>query len=616
MAAAAADRRHHDGRPKHFRDKIRLALRVDRAVKLAWISGPAHLIVTVVLQAVQGVLPIVTLYLMKHIVDAVAFALASPNPMDHIHQAVFLIVLSAVVTLVSGLIGAVSGLVSQDQGQRLTDHVQSIIHRRALELDLTHYENPTYYDIMHRAKREGGGRPVMILNSLTGLVQNTVGLVAILGLIVSFSPVMAVALFCAAAPVVIVKLKYSERMYKWQRDRTNAERLVAFYDWMISSIRFAKEIRLFQLGEIFRSRYARLREKLRREQLSLARRQAMAELIAQFAGTTTVFGAFALIARGAIAGRLSVGSVVMYYQAFQRGLSQLRQILVSLAGLYEGNLFLSNLYEFLEQEPRVIDPPDPLPVPRPMRTGIEFQRVRFRYENGTHDVLCDVDLRVAPGEVIALVGENGSGKTTLIKLMCRLYDPTLGRIVLDGQDMRAYAAADLRTQIGVIFQDFAQYPVSARENIWFGDVTRDLGDVAIEQAARESGIHDAIAALPKGYESILGKWLEEGEELSFGQWQKIALARAFLRDAQLIVLDEPTSSLDARSEYDIFCRFRALLHGRSAVLVSHRFSTVRLADRIYVLEHGRVTEHGSHDELVRLGGTYARMYELQASAYR
>jgi ATP-binding cassette subfamily B protein len=491
-----------------------------------------------------------------------------------------------------------------------------VIQTRALELDLAHYENATYYDIMHRAKREGAGRPAMILSSLTGLVQNTIGLLAILGLIVSFSPVMAIALFFAATPVVVVKLAYSERMYKWQRERTNTERLVAFYDWMISGIRFAKEIRLFQLGDLFRSRYGRLRVQLRRERLDLARKQTVAELVAQTAGTATVFAAFAAIARGAVVGKLTVGAVVMYYQAFQRGLSQLRQILVSLAGLYEGNLFLSNLYEFLEQKPQVVDPESPRPVPRPMVSGIEFHGVHFRYENNNHEVLTDACLRIAPGEVIALVGENGSGKTTLIKLMCRLYDPTHGAITLDGRDIREYAATELRAQMGVIFQDFAQYPVSARENIWFGDVIRDPRDPAIEHAARKSGIHDTLLELPKGYDSTLGKWLEEGEELSFGQWQKIALARAFLRDAQLIVLDEPTSSLDARSEYEIFCRFRDLLEGRSAILVSHRFSTVRLADRIYVLEHGRVTEAGSHAELVARGGTYARMYELQAAAYR
>ncbi len=595
---------------------MRLALRVDRAVRLAWASAPAHLVASTLFQAVQGVMPIVNLYLTKRIVDAVAVALASPSPMDHLHEAVIFVVFAAVVTIVSGLLGAVSGLVSHDQGQRLVDHVQSLIHRRALELDLAHYENPTYYDIMHRAKREGGGRPVMILGNLTSLVQNIIGLFAILGLILSFSRLMAVALFFAAAPVVMVKLRYSERMYQWQRERTNAERLVAFYDWMICGIRFAKEIRLFHLGELFRQRYQRLRVRLRTERLALARRQSIAELAAQFAGTVVVFGAFALIARGAIAHRLTVGSVVMYYQAFQRGLSQVRQILVGLAGLYEGNLFLSNLFEFLEQKPRVVDPPHPRPVPRPMRRGIEFDHVCFRYESGHHDVLTDVDLRIAPGEVVALVGENGSGKTTIIKLICRLYDPCRGRILLDGHDLREYGVADLRGQIGVIFQDFAQYPVTARENIWFGDVSRDEHDSSIVASATKAGIHDAIVALPKGYETILGKWLEEGEELSIGQWQKIALARAFLRDAQLIVLDEPTSSLDARAEYEIFCGFKELLEGRSAILVSHRFSTVRLADRIYVLEHGRITECGTHDELVRRGGTYARMYELQASAYR
>jgi len=306
----------------------------------------------------------------------------------------------------------------------------------------------------------------------------------------------------------------------------------------------------------------------------------------------------------------------MYYQAFQTSLTSLQSMLTGLAGLYEDNLFLTYFYDFLTLEPRLLEPAKPRPVPRPMKEGVVFHDVTFQYPETERTALADISIDIRPGEVAALVGANGSGKTTLVKLLCRLYDPHAGCITIDGVDLREFGTADLRRHISVIFQDFSQYQLTARENIWIGNTSLDPRDAAIETAARDSGAHEVLAALRNGYDTMLGKWFEEGEELSIGEWQKVALARAFVRDSEILVLDEPTSALDPLAEWKVFEHIRELAKGRAVVLISHRFSTVHTADRIHILDQGRIVESGSHDELMRLGGTYARMYEVQARAYR
>ncbi|MGA9350204.1 MAG: ABC transporter ATP-binding protein, partial [Anaerolineae bacterium] len=480
----------------------------------------------------------------------------------------------------------------------------------------SYYESPQYYDTLHRAQQEAPFRPTRILNGLVQVAQSGVSLLAMAGLLFSFHWGVAAILFVGVIPGVLVQLRYAGKMYRWQRQRTSAERRSWYFNWLLTGGMYAKEIRLFGLGSLFIRRFRDLRVQLRREKLEIATRRSVAELAAQASAGLAVFGSFIFIAYQAVQGTITLGDLVMYYQAFQRGQGYLRGVLSGLAGLYEDNLFLSNLYEFLDLKPRVVEPAHPKPVPQPMQAGIVFDRVSFQYPAGTRKVLEDITLTVRPGEVVALVGENGSGKTTLVKLLCRLYDPADGVITLDGMDLRQFEAAALRREISVIFQDYAQYHLTARENIWFGNLDLPPDDERIIAAAQQSGADDVIARLPQGYETTLGRWFEDGEELSIGEWQIIALARAFLRNTQIIVLDEPTSALDAKAEYKVFQKIRQLAEGRTAVLISHRFSTVRMADRIYVLNDGRVIESGSHDELVHLGGTYAHLFEIQAQPYR
>jgi ATP-binding cassette subfamily B protein len=385
---------------------------------------------------------------------------------------------------------------------------------------------------------------------------------------------------------------------------------------MLTGELHAKEVRLFGLGNLFRRRYRDLREMLRREQLRLVKSRSVFDLIAQAGAIMALFGMFAFIASRTIRGFMTLGDMVMYFQAFQRAQGYLQEIMGGLAGLYEDSMFLNHFYDFLDLKPQTALPAHCADVPQPMQVGIALEHVSFRYPAASSEVLHDIELTIRPGEVVALVGDNGAGKTTLAKLLCRLYDPAGGRITVDGIDFRDFDTQALRREITMIFQDYIHYPLTVRENIWIGDVSISPDDDRICFAAQQAGADGTISNLPHGYETVLGNQFDGGVELSIGEWQKVALARAFLREAQLIILDEPTSSMSARMEHEVFHAFRTLLKGRSALIISHRFSTVRMADLICVLKEGRIVESGSHEELIQLGGQYAHLYEIQAQHYR
>jgi ATP-binding cassette subfamily B protein len=378
----------------------------------------------------------------------------------------------------------------------------------------------------------------------------------------------------------------------------------------------AKEIRLFNLGNLFSDRFSALRAKIYKQTLAITTKRAIAGFLSQSLAAILMLAAYGFIVYQSIQGILKIGDLFLYYQAFQRGQQALKGVLGGLSALYEDNLFLANLFEFLELKPKISQPVHPKPVPHPMESGIEFNNVSFQYSTTTRQALKDINLTIKPGEVIALVGENGSGKTTLIKLLCRLYDPTSGNITIDGIDIQNFDITELRRQFSVIFQDYVKYHFTAQENIWLGNTDISPIDDKIILSARRSGADNVIQSLPQGYDTMLGKWFDQGEELSIGQWQKVALARAFLRDSQLIVLDEPTSAMDPKAEAEVFEGFRQLIKDQAAILISHRLSTVKMADRIYVMDKGRIVESGNHEELMQMGGSYAYLFETQAKSYR
>ncbi|MBN1893023.1 ABC transporter ATP-binding protein [bacterium] len=603
-------------RDKNQDHKITRILHLGRALRLVWQNTRGLTIAGSALLFVQGMLPLVSLFLMKLMIDAVAAGMGASDMSTAFGRVAFLIGLAGLTALLSVLFGSLSGLVSEAQSHVITDRVSDMLHVKSVEIDLEYYENPRYFDTLHRAQQEGPSRPTRIVNGLIQVGQNGISLLAMAGLLFSFHWGVAVILFAAVVPGILVRLRYSGTMYQWQHQHTPAERQSWYYHWLLTGDAHAKEIRLFDLGSLFIVRFRELRKQLMHERIEISRKRSIAELSAQIVTTVAIFGSYAFIAYRTVHGAITLGDLVMYTQAFQRGQAFLSQLLGGLAGLYEDSLFLSNFYEFLDLRPKIVSPHRPVPVSKSFKTGIVFDRVSFHYPGGDRKVLEDISLTIRPGEHVALVGENGAGKTTLIKLLCRLYDPSAGVITLNGVDLRQYDIRALRREISVILQDYARYQMTARENIWFGDLSLPDDCGRIVDAARQADADRVIAGLPRGYGTLLGKWFEDGEELSIGEWQKVALARVFLRTAQIIVLDEPTSSLDARAEHDVFRKFRHLAEGRTAILISHRFSTVRMADRIFVLENGGIADSGSHDELMRRGGIYARLFELQAQHFR
>lgn len=587
--------------------------RFARSLRFVWESAPAWTAAEAVLVAAQGLLPLASLLLLKRVIDGTVAGLSSAARGPAFRDVAFAVCLMAGVSLLGAVFRSLAAFVREAQGQAVTDHMYDVIHAKSASVDLGYYENPLYHDTLHRSQKEAPFRPRSMVNAVAETSLHAVALCAMAALLVAFHWAIAAVMFAAAVPGAFFRMRHARRLYRWQRERTRTERKAWYYSWMLTGEAHAGEIRLFGLGPLFMRRFRGLRHILRRERVSLASRRAVADIAAYAGSTAAVLAAYLFIAWKAVEGSISVGALVMYYQAFARGQEYLRGMLGGLASLYEDRLFLSNLHEFLDLENAVREPARPLPVPRPLREGIAFEGVRFRYPGAGRDILDGIDLAVRPGEIAAVVGQNGAGKTTLVKLLCRLYDPSGGKIALDGVDIRDVSLHALRRSIGVIFQDYARYHLTARENIQFGALEADPSDVRVAEAARISGAGEVIAGLPRGFDAFLGKWFEDGEELSAGEWQKLALARSLVREAPVLVLDEPTSALDAGAEHALFERARWRAEGRAVILISHRISSVRMADRIHVLHGGKIAERGTHDELIRAGGIYARLFESQAA---
>ncbi|HJZ47015.1 MAG TPA: ABC transporter ATP-binding protein, partial [Roseiflexaceae bacterium] len=433
----------------------------------------------------------------------------------------------------------------------------------------------------------------------------------------AFNPLIALLLFLATIPSFIAQNKYSKIQFRLLTWRAPESRRMNYLEHVLTVDNSVKEVKLFGLGEPLLQRYNDMFWKIFEEDEHLARRRSWISLFWGMVASVSYYGAYAWVIYEFIAGLIPIGTgLVFYLTLFRNSQGTFQGLFDNINRLYENGLFMDNLFSFLNLTPQMAIATRPRPMPGKISQGVEFRHVWFRYPGRDDWALRDLNLTIAPGEKIALVGQNGAGKTTLIKLLTRLYDPTEGQILLDGVDLREYDLDELRLRIGVIFQDFVKYQLSAKENIGFGQIDR-LDDAArLESSAERGGADTVVAELPQGMETMLGRWFDKGHELSGGQWQKIALSRAFMRDGEVLVLDEPTSALDAEREYEIFQRFRDLTDGKIAVLISHRFSTVRMADRIAVIEDGQISELGSHAELLALGGTYARLFEMQAEGYR
>ena len=497
---------------------------------------------------------------------------------------------------------------------RFTRHVSILVMDHASRLDLASYEDPLFHDKLERARVQATDRIAMI-QALGTVGQQIVAAASLSIGILWFSPWLLALLVAAVVPAFVGESHFAFLGYAQNIRQTPVRRQLDYLRVVGASKESAKELRLFGLSGFLSSRYERLSNQIYDENAGLARRRLWAGAALSLLSTAGYYGAYAYVVYRTVTGALTWGTLQFLTGAIAGTSTNIQNVFSTFSSIADQSLFLTDLVEFLRVGPKIRSKPGALPAPRPIRNGFVFEKVTFRYPGNRRLILDSLDFRLDAGERVALIGENGQGKTTLVKLLTRLYDPTGGRILLDGVDLRDYSMEDLHSQIGVIFQDFMRYEMTARENIAVGRM-EPTPNGQVYQAAQKSRADRVIEKLPKGYEQLLGLRFEGGVDLSGGEWQKIALARAYLRDAQLMILDEPTASLDARSEYEVFQRFSELTEGKTAVLISHRFSTVRMADRIVLLENGRITEQGSHRQLLSLGGQYAAMFELQASSYR
>jgi len=587
-----------------------------RALGLVWVAARRWTLAWAALLVVRGLLPVVTVYLSRTVVNALAETVGSGGDWDTVSRALTPVLLLAAVTLASRILGSISSWVRSAQSELVQDYIQGLIHQQSITLDLAFYESPDYYDRLHRARSEAAYRPLSLLESSGSLIQNGITLVAMAAVLMHFGLWLPLVLVVSALPAFFVLLHYNRRERAWVVRTTPDQRRIWYYDWILTAAQSAAEIRLLHIGPHFKDVYQALRARLRGERLALARDRILSGLAAGVIALAVPGVALGWLIWQAVQGHFTLGDLALFYQAFEQGQGLLRSLLDNLGQIYGNLLFVQDLFEFLALQPQVVDAPEPLPAPTPLRDGIRFEGVTFRYPGSERLALRELDLFVPAGQIVAVVGPNGAGKSTIIKLLCRLYDPDGGRITLDGVDLRGLRLEEARRLVTVLMQEPVRYSGSVAENIAMGDLGRTASRSEIAAAAEAAGAAEVVARLPQGYDTLLGKWFAGGTDLSVGEWQRVALARAFLRRAPIIILDEPTSAMDSWAEAAWMERFAALADGRTALLITHRFTTAMRADLIYVMEEGRIVERGSHDELLALGGRYAASWQAQMRGAR
>jgi ATP-binding cassette, subfamily B, bacterial len=598
---------------KNIRQSLSVFRYSGKALDLVWTTSRSLTLGFAVLALVGGLLPGAIAIVGKLIVDSVVLANRSGLQLDR-QTAINYVYLEAIAII---LLAAVQkGLVVCQSLLRvlLAQRVNELILEKALTLDLAHFEDSEFYDKMSQARSQASSRPLSLITRTFGLCQSALTLVTFSGLLWSFSAWAVVMLIVAAIPAFIAETRFSEHAFRLFRWRSPETRQQHYLETLLAREDYAKEVQLYQLGAMLLERYRAIFNRLYKDDRNLTIQKGLWGYLLGLLSTGAFYLAYAWIVLEAIAGRISLGEMTMYLVVFRQGQSTLANALTSIGGMYEDNLYLANLYEFLEQ---------PMPQAQGKVTegivqdGIRFEHVSFSYPGSARPVLNNISLHLPLGEKLAIVGENGSGKTTLIKLLTNLYTPTSGRILLDGVDLKDWDIDVLRRRIGVIFQNFVQYQFTVGENVGVGDVEQLEDRKEWEIAAEKGMAKPFIDMLPEKFDTQLGKWFKGGQELSGGQWQKIALARAFMRsDADILILDEPTAAMDAEAEMNIFNHFRSLTQDRMVVLISHRFSTVRMADQIIVMANGEIIEQGSHEQLLAAAGRYAHLFALQAAGYQ
>ena len=596
-----------------WQERISALRNVPAVLKIVWDSGPGVVIFGLVSRLFSSLLPVGLLWITKLIIDNI-------NNAVHTHQPVrpgfwWLVVGEFSLAVLNSILLRTIDYSDSLLGDKYTRHVSIRVMDQAASLDLIAYEDPVFYDRLERARVQATDRLVMI-QQIGRLVQQAITTITLSVSIMLFSPWLMLLLIAGVVPAFLGESHFAFLGYAKNFRQTPVRRQLDYLRILGGSKEAAKELKLFGLKDFLRERFTILSDGIYEENVALSRRKLIAGAMLSTIGTMGYYSAYVFVIWRTVSGALTIGTLTFLAGAIQQASSNIEQIFSTFAGIGDQALFLTDLLAFFEMKPTIKSKPNALPAPRPIVRGVEFRNVSFSYPGNSRRVLDSINFQLHTNERLALIGENGQGKTTIVKLITRLYDPTEGQILLDGVDLRDYDLEDLHREIGVIFQDFMRYEMTARENIAIGRIGEINNLELLKGAAQKSMADLTIGRLPGGYDQMLGRRFEQGVDISGGEWQKVALARAYLRDAQLLILDEPTASLDARSEFEVFHRFAELTAGKMALFISHRFSTVRSADRILVLENGRIAEEGTHDQLARLGGRYAEMFEMQASSYR
>ena len=581
-----------------------------RALSLGWQVSPRLAAVWAALLVVQGLLPVATVYLTRGLVDTLVPLVGAGGGLQRMRTPLLLAAALAAVLLLGEVLEAVARWIRTVQSEAVRDHISALVHAKAAEIDLAYYESPAYFDQLHLIRYEVMHRPTALMENVGALLQNAITLAAMLVVLVRFGVWVPLALAVSTVPALWVVVRTVVREHGWRVRTAADERRANYFDWVLTSLENAAEVRLFELGPYFQQLFQSVRGRLRRERVELAGFEGVAGVAA--ATVAFLLGGLAMgwAVWRVLLGALTLGGLAMFFQAFTQGQRLLRTLLGTVGQIYGNSLFLGDLFSFLELRPRVVEPALPLPAPAVPSDGIRFEGVTFAYPDSARAVLREFTLEIPAGGVVAVVGENGAGKSTLIKLLCRLYDPQAGVIELNGTDIRRVALNDLRRNFTVLFQQPARFNATFADNIAVGDRPVS-GHDRVVAAAQAAGADQAASRLPDGYATLLGKWFEGGADLSVGEWQRVALARAFYRPAPVILLDEPTSAMDSWAENDWMSRFLALVEGRTALVITHRFTTAMRADTIHVMHAGRIIESGTHRELVARGGRYAASWEAQ-----
>jgi ATP-binding cassette subfamily B protein len=585
-----------------------------KIIRFVWQIQPFKTTFLFLLVIVQGFVPAINLWVGKLIIDSVVQGIG--RGIDAFHQAFYYLLFLFVVSILANIVSHASTVIQTLLGDIITHKINVRVMDKSTSLDLFYYDNPEFYDKLTRAQREASSRPLMIITVLFRLIKNMITISSMILVLLRFSWLAVGLVIIMAVPQFITQTKYAQKGYSLLFNQTQDSRKMYYFSSILTSISHFKEIKLFNLGDYLLEGYKRIFEKIYGENKRLVFKKSLAAFLVALLSGASYVAVYAYAVYMTIEGRITLGDLTLYAGAYAQSQRMVGAIISNLASLYENNLFINNLFAFFNLEPKLAIPAVPLKLTPHVKKGIEFKNISFRYPGSEKWAVRHLNLRINPGENIALVGENGAGKTTLVKLLSRLYDPQEGEILLDGVDIKNFAPGEYQELIGIVFQDFSQFYLTARENVGAGYID-DVNNIErIKDAASKSGADKVIEGLPGGYESILGKYFDEGSQLSIGEWQKIAIARAFMRDSKILVLDEPTASLDAKTEYEIFRNFKVLTKDKISLLISHRFSTVKMADRIYVLDGGGIVEGGSHEELMLSGKKYYTMFTMQAEHYQ